>query len=176
MGISRLFRWLFQRKETGLDLESTFSKGAKVNTVQNAHGRFGYSSTNPVPVEDQKGQIDYLACLRCPCGEPFAFHRIGSFGSGPDGHVIDGYEILCRTRKHKLVLFMDMYHSGPSDLVPDGLTRGEPEGIGLPFHVKRFPHGLADAFKQLAQMHRESADNDSKQSPPGDLVKAAPDE
>ena len=123
MKAARLIRTLFRRGRTNADLALASAKGPKVETVANAHGRFGYSKTNPVPVKDPKGEIDYLARLRCDCGEPFAFRRVGSFGKGPDSHFIDGYEMVCRAGRHNLVLYMDMYHSGPSDLVPEGLTR-----------------------------------------------------
>lgn len=155
MGISELIRRLFRREQSDFDLASKFAKGSKIDKVDNAHGRFGYSKTNPIPVDGQKGQIDYLASLRCKCNEHFAFHRVGSFGSGPDGHVVDGYEILCRKRKHNFVLYMDMYHSSQSELLPEGLTQGEPKGIGLPVYVENFPEGLADAFKALAQMEEK---------------------
>lgn len=136
-------------------VELSFTKGPQVDTVANAHGRFGYSKSNPVPVEDQQGQMDYLARLRCPCNEFFAFHRIGNFGCGPDGHTIDGYEIICGKHKHKFILYMDMYHKGQSRLLPEGMSQGEPEGVGMPFHVKNFPDGLAGAFKTEEWMHEE---------------------
>lgn len=134
------------------------TKGTQVDMVPNAQGRFGYNKTNPIPVEDQLGQLHYLACLRCPCGEPFDFHRLGNFGSGPDGHVIDGYEIICKNRNHKFFLYMDMYHQGPSTLLPEGLSQGEPEGVGVPFHVNDFPEGLADFFENEERLHEEDED------------------
>lgn len=163
LGILDFIGGLFRRKAADIDMKSIFAKGAKVDTVDNAHGRFGYSKTNPIPVDDQNGQMDYLARLRCQCGEPFAFHRFGSVGRCPDGHVIDGYEVLCRARKHRFVLYMDMYHSGNTELLPEELTRSEPEGVGLPFRVENFPQGLPDAFKWAAQMRREHTENGPRQ-------------
>jgi hypothetical protein len=74
---------------------------------------------------------------------------VGSFGHGPDGHIIDGYDLVCRTRRHRTRLFMDMYHAGPSSLLPEGLTKGPPEGIGVPFMVPDFPDGLAEVLSRL---------------------------
>ena len=137
------FRKLFRRA----DIQKRFAVGPQVDTVPNAAGRFGYDKTNPIPVHKQHGELGYLAGLRCECGEPFVFHRVGSFGRGPDGHTVDGYDLVCKTRGHRIKLFMDMYHAGPSSLVPEGLTKGPPEGTGVPFMVRDFPDGLAEAMR-----------------------------
>ena len=117
--------------------------------MENASGEFGYSKSNPIPVCGQQGQLDYLSKLRCDCDEPFAFHRIGSFGIGADGHMIDGYELVCRKRVHRFVLYMDMYREGPTCLCPPGMASGPTEGVGLPFCVEDSPDGLAEAFENF---------------------------
>jgi len=61
--------------------------------------------------------------LRCKCGKPFDFERMGSYGPGPDGHVVDGFEPVCKTGKHQITLYMDMHHLGPSSLVPKELRK-----------------------------------------------------
>ncbi len=124
------------------------------DTIPKASGRFGYDKTNPIPVCLQQGELEYLARLRCKCGEAFMFHRRGSFGSGPDGHTIDGYELVCKNRQHHVTLYMDMYHAGPSSLVPEGLATGTPKGIGLPFSVKDFPDGLPQAINAARKSRR----------------------
>jgi hypothetical protein len=127
MGIFRSIGKLFRPKEEYTD----FTSGSedKIDTVENSHGRFGYSKSNPIPVARSNGETVYLSALRCSCNQPFTFHRVGSVGSGPDGHIIDEYDLICKTGKHKVVLYMDMYHSGQSDLIPEGLTKAEPEDI-----------------------------------------------
>ena len=138
--------WLLGRKSAessgSADLEETFRIGPQVDTVANATGRFGHDRTNPIPCHQPEGEIDYLARLCCACGEPFLFHRLGSFGAGPDGHIIDGFELLCAKRACHIKLFVDMYHEGPSALIPDGLTQGERRGAGTTAHVDDFPDGL----------------------------------
>jgi len=126
----------------------------QLDTVPQASGRFGYDKTNPIPVCMPAGERDYLSRLRCRCGEPFMFHRKGSFGSGPDKHVMDGYELICRNRLHHITLYMDMYHAGPSSQVPEELTIGEPEGIGLSSMVKNFPDGLLQAIDDREKSRR----------------------
>jgi len=48
-----------------------------------------------------------------------------SYGPGPDGHVVDGFELVCKTKKHQITLYVDMYHSGPSPLVPEKLRKAD---------------------------------------------------
>lgn len=127
-----------------------FKLAPQVDTVEGAEGEFGFSPTNPIPVCNQAGQMEYLSKLHCRCGTPFLYHRSGSFGSCPDGHIVDCYELVCMTRIHKTVLFLDMYHEGSSSLHPDGMTVGLPEGTGLPFHIENFPEGLEEAFANLS--------------------------
>jgi len=122
-------------KNCGKTLESFSSMrfGNRVDTVPGAKGRFGYDISNPVPVKSPMGQMEYLATLQCGCGQSFQFNRAGSVGSGPDGHMVDAYNLVCRTGKHSITLYMDMYHAGPTSLVPEGLTRVKlPPGAGLP--------------------------------------------
>lgn len=137
----------YYRREKRLPPEVRMAIKPQSDTVPNASGRFGYDQTNPIPVCLQKGELNYLACLRCECDEPFMFHREGSFGFDPDGHTVDGYELICRSRRHHIRLYMEMYNAGSSSLVPEGLTIGSPKGIGLPFYVEGFPDRLPQAIK-----------------------------
>ena len=74
----------------------------QADTIESALGRFGYDMTNPIPVRGAVGELEYLAHLHCECGRPFLFHRMGSCGEGPDGDVVDLYELLCGTGKHRI--------------------------------------------------------------------------
>ncbi|MFH2057638.1 MAG: hypothetical protein ABIJ59_01915 [Pseudomonadota bacterium] len=136
--IKRLFRKPRDRKFS-ID---TFSFGPLVDIVQNASGRFGYDKKNPIPVCGQQGQLKYLSKLRCECEESFVYQRVGSFGYGPDGHVIDGYRLLCRKQEHNAFLYLDMYHEGPSSFCPEGMSLGPSEGSGKPFPVGNFPDDI----------------------------------
>ena len=67
------------------------------------------SDLNPVRVFMPPGQRAYLARLRCADGSlPRGINRIGSFGGGPFGTVLDGYSLACGGKA--FTIFMDMYH------------------------------------------------------------------
>jgi hypothetical protein len=83
------------------------------------------SRDNPVRAEGPPGEREYLTRLRCPSGTVPNFERIGSFEPGADGHILDGYEVLCdrplpepdTVPREELApgaveIFMDMYHDG----------------------------------------------------------------
>jgi len=102
---------------------SSIELSPATDEIPEARGRFGYDITNPVPVKLVHGEIEYLSGLKCDCGALFQFNRKGSFGMTVDGHIIDGYKLVCLTGKHRITLYMDMYHEGPSRLLPEGLSR-----------------------------------------------------
>jgi hypothetical protein len=124
------------------EVRDALETGPQVDTIPQASGRFGYDRSNPVPVCGPPGELDYLARLRCEGGEPFLFHRLGSYDPGPDGHIVDGYELVCRKGQHRITLYLDMYHAGSSSLVPEGLSKGSRRGFGHGARVESFPEGL----------------------------------
>lgn len=63
---------------------------------------------NPVRVFRPIGQHTYLSRLVCPSGSSPVFQRVGSFGRGVYGTIIDGYDVDCAGTKR--MVFMDMYH------------------------------------------------------------------
>ena len=65
---------------------------------------------NPIRCEDPGGERYYLARLVDPRAREIDFSRMGSFGKGPYGNILDGYEVI--VGDHKLEVFMDMYHPG----------------------------------------------------------------
>ncbi|GAB1721633.1 MAG: hypothetical protein NTNFB01_05290 [Nitrospira sp.] len=95
--------------------------------VERATGQFGYEETNPIPADGNW----YCRRLRCSRGHPFWYHRLGSSGSSPDGHITDRMSLLCFGGEAKVMLYFDMYHKGHSSLVPEELTFDqEPLGQG----------------------------------------------
>lgn len=68
------------------------------------------SRENPVLCDMPQGQRAYLQRLRCKDGSKPSFTRVGSFGAGPDGHILDGYELTCPGTK-PVTIFLDMYHT-----------------------------------------------------------------
>lgn len=82
----------------------------KVDFPQKVSGALG-TKTNPVRCEDPKGERQYLSRLRCSDDSRPAFSRIGSFGVGPYGNIIDGYRVKCE-KSDEVTIYMDMYHEG----------------------------------------------------------------
>jgi hypothetical protein len=71
------------------------------------------SQENPVRADMPGGQRAYLGRLRCADGNRPTYSRVGSFGAGVYGRIIDGYEVLCKdSAPEKSMIFMDMYHPG----------------------------------------------------------------
>ncbi len=112
---------------------------AQRDQVTGAYGRFGYDASNPIPADGNW----YCRRLRCPSGHPFWYHRLGSCGTGPDGHIVDHVQLVCFGRESDVFLYFDMYHKGHSSLVPDGLSwEGSPAGRGMTSgRVLDFPKG-----------------------------------
>jgi hypothetical protein len=80
---------------------------------------------NPVRVHMPPGQRAYLARLVCAGGGTPSFSRIGSFGVGPYGTIVDAYNVACGTNATRV--FMDMYHPSYVERRPvPGFTIREP--------------------------------------------------
>ena len=102
------------------------------------------SAENPIRAGGPAGQRAYLDRLRCPNGKPPHYKRIGNFGIGPYGTIIDGYSVICEkkqmvdsypdmktavkdalrpnTQNKSTTLYLDMYH-------PDITEERAPEGF-----------------------------------------------
>src|SRR5690606_3865317 len=73
------------------------------------------SPGNPVRCDMPAGERAYLDRLRCPDGGVPTYRRIGSFGVGPHGNIINGYRVHCpgaAPDDEGAVIFTDMYHPG----------------------------------------------------------------
>jgi hypothetical protein len=71
------------------------------------------SQNNPVRAHMPQGQRAYLERLRCSDGRAPEFNRIGNFGVGVYGNIVDGYNVDCGTAEPgRAQVFMDMYHRG----------------------------------------------------------------
>jgi hypothetical protein len=76
---------------------------------------YGYSKKKPIKV-GAKGAVGspaaeraYLEGLRDEAGKPVQFKRRGSVGFGPDGNILDLYEVITSSGK-RVELYIDMYH------------------------------------------------------------------
>lgn len=109
-----------------------------IDEVDGARGKFGFDKTNPIPVNGSFGEWEYLSRLRCPCNEPFLFHRAGMAGFAPDGHIIDAFELKCRKLVHRYTLYLDLYHPKSSTKCPRSLLLAMPAGVGSTNQVHNF--------------------------------------
>ena len=80
----------------------------------NGTGPFGFSETNPIPVNGPIGQLAYLSKLETERGERILFHRIGAVDT------IDVFEAVTFSGSEWFILFVDLYHPRRSRLTPDG--------------------------------------------------------
>lgn len=77
------------------------------------------SKENPVRVNMPAGQQAYLRRLRCSTGSAPTFNRVGNFGAGVYGSIIDGYNVVCPTGEPKTsMIYMDMYHPEHDEKAP----------------------------------------------------------
>ena len=101
--------------------------------LTSADPEYGYSKKNPIKVGPNEGltgpgaEVAYLKTLLDEAGKPVTFARLGSFGAGPDGDYLDGYEVRTSTNR-KVVLYIDMYHSKndpKKQLAPKGFFKAQ---------------------------------------------------
>ncbi len=86
----------------------------KIFPTREPSGELGTES-NPVRCDSPYGEEVYIRRLRDPEGHPPTFMRMGSFGPGPYGNMLDGYELRSWVPPcvlHVDVIYMDMYHPG----------------------------------------------------------------
>lgn len=112
----------------------------------NGTGPFGFSETNPIPVNGPIGQLAYLSKLQTVRGERILFHRIGAI----DG--IDVFEAVTFSGSEWFILFVDFYHPRRSRLTPDGFRFAREPAQFSGFHnfCRDFPYDFVD-MKQAQQ-------------------------
>jgi len=78
------------------------------------------SRDNPVRVNMPPGQRAYLDRLRCSNGLRPTYGRVGNFGPGVYGSIIDGYRVVCPDggAPAESMIYMDMYHPDHYEVAP----------------------------------------------------------
>ena len=101
-------------------------KGARLEAAIGEAARHPLGSKeNPVRVSMPQGQHAYLRRLRCADGKAPKFERVGNFGPGVFGSIIDGYRVACGgdAEPAESLIYMDMYHPDHVETVaPPGFT------------------------------------------------------
>lgn len=116
--------------------------------IPNGTGPFGFSETNPIPVNGPIGQLAYLSKLETVKGERILFHRIGAIGT------IDVFEAVTFSGSEWFILYTDLYHPRKSKLTPAGFRFMDGLGQFSGFHkfCKNFPYD----FVEMKHTERES--------------------
>jgi hypothetical protein len=120
---------LAQDDEEGVDLDAVLARmmaGESATQGEELEGLIAKaqkhplgSEKNPVRVSRPEGQRAYLNHLRCSDGEAPSYRRVGNFGAGIYGNIIDGYQVVCEdSEPAESMVFMDMYHAGHADSEP----------------------------------------------------------
>jgi len=91
--------------------------------VDNASGKFGYSITNPIPLQGIDKINDYFAKLKLVTGEPITYHRLGSLQADNLTFPVDKYEIFNPKNQIVAILYVYAYHDVNSNKVPEGFLR-----------------------------------------------------
>lgn len=106
----------------------------------NGVGPFGFSETNPIPVNGPIGQLAYLSKLETASGERILFHRIGSVDT------IDVFEAVTFSGSEWFILFLDFYHPRRSRITPDGFRFTQEIGQFSGFHkfCPNFPYDFIE--------------------------------
>ena len=114
----------------------------------NGTGPFGFSETNPIPVNGSIGQLAYLSKLETAKGERILFHRIGAV------NTIDVFEAVTFSGSEWFILFVDLYHPRRSRLTPEGFRFTQEVGQFSGFH--KFCTDFPYDFVEMKQSESES--------------------
>jgi hypothetical protein len=114
----------------------------------NGTGPFGFTETNPIPVNGPIGQLAYLSKLETERGERILFHRIGAVDT------IDVFEAVTFSGSEWFILFVDLYHPRRSRLTPDGFRFTDEVGQFSGFH--KFCADFPYDFVEMKQSESES--------------------
>lgn len=106
----------------------------------NGSGPFGFTETNPIPVNGPIGQLAYLSRLETQSGQRILFHRLGAIGK------VDVFEAVTFDGNEWFIFFVDLYHPRRSRLTPDGFrfTKDVAQFSGFHNFCKNFPYDFIE--------------------------------
>src|SRR5690554_681930 len=104
----------FQLEMNPPALKSILESAPAYDKYPDGTGPFGYTETNPIPVNGPIGQLAYLSRLETESGQRILFHRLGAIDT------VDVFEAVSFNGAEWFILFVDLYHSRRSRLTPDG--------------------------------------------------------
>lgn len=106
----------------------------------NGTGPFGFTETNPIPVNGPIGQLAYLSKLETQSGQRILFHRLGAIDT------VDVFEAVTFNGSDWFILFVDLYHPRRSRLTPDGFrfTKDVAQFSGFHKFCENFPYDFVE--------------------------------
>lgn len=106
----------------------------------NGAGQFGFTETNPIPVNGPIGQLAYLSKLETQSGQRILFHRLGAMGT------VDVFEAVSFNGREWFILFVDLYHPRRSRLTPDAFhfTKEVGQFSGFTNFCENFPYDFIE--------------------------------
>ena len=93
------------------------AKNSECDIIPGSVGKFGYSPSNPIPVNGAIGELAYLSKLRTLDGERLFFHRVGSVAN-----ATDLFEAVTFSGSEWFDLYLKMYFPRRSRQAPEGFT------------------------------------------------------
>src|SRR3546814_13912845 len=83
---------------------SDWSSDVRSSDLPNGSGPFGFTETNPIPVNGPIGQLAYLSRLETQSGQRILFHRLGAIDK------VDVFEAVTFDGSGWFIFFVDLYH------------------------------------------------------------------
>jgi hypothetical protein len=121
------------------------------------YGPFGFTETNPIPVNGPLGELSYLSRIETLDGDRLMFHRLGPIKlKNPIGktHHVDVYEAVSINGNQWFVFYLDFYHPKRSRALPKGFqfTKEIPQFSGF----NRISHDFPNNFVETREQEKES--------------------
>ena len=129
-------------------IRSLLESGEAYDQDPNGSGAFGFTETNPIPVNGPIGELAYLSRLETIAGQRLLFHRLGAIGT------VDVFEAATFDGSSWFILFLDFYHPRRSRLAPEGfrVVSERAQFSGFTRYCANFPYD----FLEMKAAERES--------------------
>lgn len=94
--------------------------GVDADELPNGHGKFGFTTSNPIPCKTVMGSMAYLAHLYTLDGVKVESERIGSFDSDVVDSPVDGYALTDPEGADLGRIYISPYQARISGKAPNG--------------------------------------------------------
>ncbi len=130
----------FQLELINPAMKAMLESAPAYDKAPNGTGPFGFTETNPIPVNGPIGQLAYLSKLETQSGLRILFHRIGAIDT------VDVFEAVTFNGGEWFILFVDLYHPKRSRLCPNGFrfTTDVAQFSGFHKFCENFPYDFVE--------------------------------